>query len=103
MRTREKSYKYYGINPERLKFLQRYCRSEMSASKEMLLHSICNIANEDIAEALFMSVAKGLSWEKLDRKEPVPINMSDFYAYRRKVYSLLDEQLGAEYSDNGTA
>lgn len=31
----------------------------MSSSKEMLLHSICNITNEDIAEALFMSIVKG--------------------------------------------
>lgn len=102
MRTREKSYSHYGISPERLRFLQRYCKDGTSGGKDVLLHSICNAANEDIAKALFISITKGLSWERMDTKEPVLIGEKDFYAYRRKVYSLLNEHLRAGYSDNGT-
>lgn len=93
MELRQKSYAYYNISPERFKFLKKYCREDLTGEKLELLHKVCQISNESISKQLFLSMAKGLSWERQYQMEPIPLGLKDFYAYRRKAYSLLNEQL----------
>lgn len=90
------SWQYYGITKERYRQLTEYIQSGRYAS---LASQAAYTANKDIAEYILLSVKENLSYEGLQRLwdlkkiERMACGRSDFYGWRRYVYSLIDKEL----------
>lgn len=88
MRTVEKGYGDYGLSPDEAIKTLNYCRN-WNAEKETNIRAAITCSNRDLEEQLYKSMVHGLSYEKLSKKEYIPIGEKDFYGYRRKaIYNL---------------
>lgn len=84
MRTRYRTYDYYGIAPEDVKTLRNYCRNMGQEDRLRLFQ--CAISNAPGLELLiYESLTEGVGYDRLDRKRGVPAKSDDFYAYQRKT------------------
>lgn len=90
------SWEYYGITRQRYKELTALIRSGRYAS---LASSAAHSANKDIASYIILSIEKNLSYEGLQRLwelkeiERMPESRTNFYAWRRYTYHLIDLKL----------
>lgn len=87
LRTREKGYKDYGFEDGEEQHIKEYCRRDDFSDHDLLLKSAIS-ANPCIANDLYYSVVKGLSYEAIDRMRSIPISKADFYGYRRKCLAI---------------
>lgn len=83
MRTREKGYKDYGFENKEAEKLMEYCRGPDFIYRRELIDS-AERANISIADDIFYSIMKNLSYDDLVIKSDIPYSKTDFYAYRRE-------------------
>lgn len=88
MKTRLTGYRDYGFDDGEEKELKKYCKSHEFDSHRNLWESAVN-ANRSIAVELFVSIAKGLSYEDICKSWDIPLPKADFYGYQRKCLSTL--------------
>jgi len=87
MNIRKAGYEEYGITKQEERLLLKQCAVCDVYGKEALL-KICYEVNEYIADYLFISLTKGISYEWLSARIDMHYSKVDFYAYRRKVLYL---------------
>lgn len=89
-------WEYYDIDKKRYNQLVEYIQSGRYAS---VARQAAHTANKDIAEYLYMSIEKDLSYDDLERMwtlkeiERIPVGRSDFYGWRRYFISIFDREL----------
>lgn len=85
MRTRYRSYGYYGIAPEDVKKLRNYCRNMGQEDRLRLFQ--CAISKAPGLELLiYESITEGLGYISLShRRGGIPAKADDFYAYQRRT------------------
>lgn len=83
MRTRYRTYDYYGIAPEDVKKLRNYCRNMGQEDRLRLFQ--CAISKAPGLELLiYESITEGLGYISLShRRGEIPAKADDFYAYQR--------------------
>ena len=86
MRRRYKYFSAYGITKEESKELMRLATLP---ENEPLVRLSANEAREELAEFLYLSMTKNLSYEKVDQIIYVPVKGDDFYGHRRYAFYLL--------------
>lgn len=96
MRTRYKGYKDYGFDEggeqKESKRIMEYCRAPGFVYRRELLES-AERANEALADDIFYSIMKGLSYDSIVVNSDIPYSKADFYAYRRKCLFLFRDML----------
>lgn len=88
MRTRHVKY---DISRSETKKLKLICRGNDEIREE--LHDAAWETYPGIARYLIDSIYKGTSYDTMCKREQIPINIGDFYAYRRKCLSILKDKL----------
>lgn len=85
MRTRDRSYDYYGISPEDVKKLRNYCRNMGQEDRLRLFQ--CAISKAPGLELLiYESITEGIGYISLRRRRGgIPAKADDFYAYQRRT------------------
>ena len=94
MKTRCKSYDDYGFEPGEEKQLKEACRKKDFKTLTMLTVASYK-SNPGIAIELIYSLVNGLSYDKLESINYIPVSKVDFYAYRRKClyyFKLMSEK-----------
>lgn len=90
IRVRDTGYDDYGIEPGEDRKLKKYCTSA-EFDEHLLLFNSALEANKYLANDLYYSIVKGLSYEDIDRVCYIPISKGDFYGYQRKtLYTFRD-------------
>ena len=86
MRTREKSYRDYGISKDDKNRILTFCRhaEESKYDKMIVKGALAEIASAYVALILYEALTEGLSYERLDERRGLLIGKEDFYGYRRK-------------------
>ena len=92
IRTRRKGYEYYGFEPGEDKRLKKYCSSAEFDEHILLLQAAIE-AHKEIAPDLFYSIAKGMSYEDVDRLNYIPITKGDFYGHQRNTLYIFRDML----------
>ena len=85
MRTRYRTYDYYGIAPEDVKKLRNYCRNMGQEDRLRLFQ--CAISKAPGLELLiYESITEGIGYISLRRRRGgIPAKADDFYAYQRRT------------------
>lgn len=85
MRTRNKSYDYYGISTEDVKKLRNYCHNMDQEDRLRLFQ--CAISKSPGLELLiYESITEGIGYISLRRRRGgIPAKADDFYAYQRRT------------------
>lgn len=83
MRTREKSYKDYGLTLDEVAYIKDFCRNADEAQQGMIRNALAEI-QPYIAPFVFYSLVDNLSYEELNKHHYVYIGKGDFYGYRRQ-------------------
>jgi len=92
-RLRDITLEDYGISKERYNTLKKLCQS---GQYEHEMHSAACLANPDIAKFIILSVKRNKSYDAIEYTQElgrIPYNRTEFYAYRRYFYYLLDKEL----------
>lgn len=92
MRTRNKGYKDYGFEEKEANRLMEYCRKPEFIYRRELIES-AERANSALADDIFYSIVKGLSYDSIAINSDIPYSKADFYAYRRKCLFLFRDML----------
>lgn len=92
MRTRDKSFRDYGIDPDEEKQLKRLCKSAEFSYHDILLQAAVS-SNPVIAPDLYYSLASGVSYEKINNVKRICLAKNDFYGYQRKCLSIFKNLL----------
>lgn len=107
MKTRNTSYRHYGITDDEVKEWIAKCRNADNEFKKLIMEA-ARESNETLAEQIVESLNKKLSYTQLSMKEYIPLSMADFYGYKRKTVFLLkekvmerDEKLQAYFKQDG--
>ena len=82
----------YGMEPEEAKRLKKYCLSAEFDEHTLLFNSALS-ANKYLVSEIYYSIAKGLSYEDIDRVCYIPISKVDFYGYQRKTLYIFRDML----------
>lgn len=83
-KIREMGYKDYGFdNENEAKKIMEYCRGPDFIYRKELIES-AERANKSIADDIYYSIMKDLSYDDISVKTIIPYSKTDFYAYRRK-------------------
>lgn len=87
MRIREMGYQDYGFDEagerKESEKIMEYCRAPDFIYRKELIES-AERANKSIADDIYYSIVKDLSYDDLVVKSDIPYSKTDFYAYRRK-------------------
>lgn len=83
MRTREKSYKDYGITEDEKKYILNFCRTAGEKDKELVKKALKEL-NPYISPHIYRSLTENLSYDDLCKTDYLYMHSVDFYAYRRK-------------------
>lgn len=83
MSVRDIGYKDYGINDNELANLLLSIRQD--DKNKIIFLNCCIQVKPEIADDLYYSLARGVSYDDLKCILSVPIPKVDFYGYRRKA------------------
>lgn len=83
MRNRDKGFKYYGISPQDEQAIKKACQNA-TRDQCILLMDAATVANSELADDLYYSLRRDLSYDTINKYAIIPISKTDFYAYRRK-------------------
>lgn len=83
MRTRRTYYRHYGLDDEEVSKIKKRCLNMDEEEREMLWNAAVH-SNTYIAQELFTSLEKGMSYWEMADKDYIPYNYEDFYGYQRK-------------------
>lgn len=92
MRTRYKSYSHYGFKEGEARELKKWCKSSDFKQNKLLMES-AKQSNDVISNSIYMSIVKGLSYERIDGIEYQIYAKGDFYAYQRKALAIFRKAL----------
>ena len=85
MITRGMGYTHYGITSGEVKELLALAKEKENSA---LLKVAAVQSNADLADYLFISLAKGTSYDMLFKKYYILCKKDDFYGYRRRALCL---------------
>lgn len=86
MRSRCMGYDDYNLHMDDVRAIKELCKNIKAGSEdELVLKGCCRVVNPNIAEQLYASLTKGLSYDEMSKREYIPIYKNDFYGYRRKA------------------
>lgn len=88
MRTRNKSYKDYGITDKEIHYIFDFCQKSNEEEKKLIKNALAEI-QPYVASYVYYSLVSNLSYEDICAKEAsngnyLYIGKGDFYGYRRK-------------------
>ena len=89
MNTRDMTYGDYGMDKEDLRKVLDMCQESDITGVQELIYQSAVAANPQIHEALYMSLAFDMSYERVNGIRYVPISKNSFYAYRRRAIANL--------------
>ncbi len=92
MRTREHGYSHYGFRDGEARELKKWCKSPDFKQNELLMKS-AKESNEVISNSIYLSIVKGLSYERIDGMDYIYIGKGDFYGYQRKALAIFRKAL----------
>lgn len=84
MRTREKSYRDYGLTDVEIEYIKDICRNADTEQKKAVIKIALSELSPYIASKCLDSLINNKSYEDLCKEEYLFITKVDFYAYRRK-------------------
>ncbi len=95
MLTRNKKLKDYGIPSEDIEKLNNMLRDFPEEYEYLLFSAALSVCPKDtvIADMVVENILHHRSYDKIYKKQYVPINRKDFYAYRRKTVAVLYERM----------
>ena len=82
MLTRETKLRHYGIDEERGRWIREQAKLEKN---KKLLQFAAEQSKADMADILVESLVHELGYDNLSLKCYVPINLRDFFAYKRQT------------------
>lgn len=83
MKTRNMSYKDYGISENEIPYIIDFCRNANEEQKKIIKDALA-ILQPYIAPYVYYSLVDNMSYDDLYAKHCLYISKVDFYAYRRK-------------------
>lgn len=83
MRTREMSYKDYGITDDEVRYIKDFCRNANNQEKEIIRNALAEL-QPYISPYVFYSLVNNLSYEDICARNYIYIGKGDFYGYRRQ-------------------
>ena len=83
MRTREKSYKDYGMDEKEVRYVKEFCRNANEEEKMIIKYALSEI-QPYIAPFVYYSLVDNMSYEELCGKDYIYIGKGDFYGHRRQ-------------------
>ena len=83
MRTREMSYKDYGITDHEKRYILDFCRNADEDEKLIIKNALSDL-NPYVAPYVFYSLVENLSYEDICAKNYLYIGKGDFYGHRRQ-------------------
>lgn len=92
-RLRDITLEDYGISKERYNILKKLCQS---GQYEHDMNAAAYMVDPNIAPFILLSVKKNKSYDSIEYTQElgrIPYNRTEFYAYRRYFYYLLDKEL----------
>lgn len=92
MRTREKGYKHYNFEEWEVRPFLAWCKSINFSHRNSLMIS-CRKANPEIADDLYFSIVRGVSYDRLEKMTSQYYAKNDFYAYRRLALAIFRDAL----------
>lgn len=84
MRTRDMTWKDYGMSKKERKIVEKFC-SNASGCDLMVIKVAIDSTNKSIAKELHNSIVLKQSYAKQSMRNYIPIGEKDFYGYRRKA------------------
>ena len=84
MLTREATYEDYGFSEEEDKKFNEFCRKLEMRDKILLLQCAAEVY-PNVCDELYCCIVIGMSYDKMNKKNFVPLDRKDFYAYRKKT------------------
>lgn len=84
MRTREKSYKDYGLTDDEVDYIKKFCINSNAEQQEKIIKVALSELSPYIALKCFESLIKKKSYDDLCKEEYMFIGKGDFYGHRRK-------------------
>lgn len=93
MRTRDTYFEDYGLPQERVKCLRKMCRYAPKECKTLVLFA-CKLSNRNIYDLLYQCLTSGDGYNKLSKKQYIPLPRQDFYGYVRKALFLISHFCG---------
>lgn len=94
MLTREATYEDYGFLEEEDKKFNEFCRKLEMRDKILLLQCAAEVY-PNVCDELYCCIVIGMSYDKMNKKNFVPLDRKDFYAYRKKTLAVFREALKA--------
>lgn len=86
MRTRNKSYKYYGLSKEDIEKVFEICQNADEEQKKIIQTALYEIKNPYIRQYVSEGLISRKSYDKLlEENGKIAILKEDFYAYRRQA------------------
>ena len=84
MRTREKSYKDYGLTDNEIEYIKRFCMKANMEQQKTIIEIALSELSPYIASKCLESLINNKSYDDLCKEEYLYIGKGDFYGYRRK-------------------
>ena len=84
MRTREKSYKDYGLNDNEIEYIKEFCINANTENQKMIIEIALSELSPYIEKICLEILIYGKSYDDLCKEEYLYIGKGDFYGYRRK-------------------
>ena len=92
MRTRYKKLRDYGLTADEEKELKERCRN-LDARDIEILHETAVSSSPGIEDSICKSIIERTGYRTMCKKQMIPVNEEDFYAYRRKTLAMFYERL----------
>ena len=92
MRTRYKKLRDYGLAADEEKELKERCRN-LDARDVEILHETAVSSAPGIEDIICKSIIERTGYRTMCKKQMIPVNEEDFYAYRRKTLAMFYERL----------
>ena len=84
MRTREKSYKDYGLTDNEIDYIKKFCTKANTEQQKTIIEIALSELSPYIASKCLESLINNKSYDDLCKEEYLYICKGDFYGYRRK-------------------
>ena len=92
MRTRYKKIKDYGLDAHDEDAIRERCRN-LDARDIEILHETALSSAPGIEDSICKSIIERTGYRTMCKKQMIPVNEEDFYAYRRKTLAMFYERL----------
>lgn len=84
MRTREKTYKDYGLSDDEINYIKEFCTKSNAEEQKNIIEIALSELSPYIAKKCLESLINNKSYDDLCKEEYIFLSRVDFYGYRRK-------------------